>query len=61
MLWPGQPARLGARRRAGGFQALRRVVRTLSQQALRVAVLVISLVPILIVYPFLQRHFAKAL
>ncbi|MER6509864.1 carbohydrate ABC transporter permease [Nonomuraea sp. NPDC001636] len=31
------------------------------QQALQMAVLVISLVPILIVYPFLQRHFAKGI
>jgi multiple sugar transport system permease protein/putative aldouronate transport system permease protein len=29
------------------------------QQSLQMAVLVISVVPILIVYPFLQRHFAK--
>jgi putative aldouronate transport system permease protein len=29
------------------------------QQSLQMAVLVISLVPILLVYPFLQRHFAK--
>lgn len=29
------------------------------QQALQMAVLVVSLVPIAIVYPFIQRHFAK--
>jgi multiple sugar transport system permease protein/putative aldouronate transport system permease protein len=29
------------------------------QQSLQMAVLVISVVPILIIYPFLQRHFAK--
>lgn len=29
------------------------------QQSLQMAVLVISVVPILLVYPFLQRHFAK--
>jgi putative aldouronate transport system permease protein len=29
------------------------------QQSLQMAILVISLVPILLVYPFLQRHFAK--
>jgi multiple sugar transport system permease protein/putative aldouronate transport system permease protein len=29
------------------------------QQSLQMAVLVISLVPILLVYPFLQKHFAK--
>jgi putative aldouronate transport system permease protein len=29
------------------------------QQSLQMAILVISIVPILIVYPFLQRHFAK--
>jgi multiple sugar transport system permease protein/putative aldouronate transport system permease protein len=29
------------------------------QQSLQMAVLVISLVPILLVYPFLQRHFSK--
>jgi multiple sugar transport system permease protein/putative aldouronate transport system permease protein len=29
------------------------------QQSLQMAILVISVVPILIVYPFLQRHFAK--
>ncbi|GAA5039196.1 multiple sugar transport system permease protein/putative aldouronate transport system permease protein [Thermocatellispora tengchongensis] len=29
------------------------------QQALQMAILVVSLVPILLVYPFLQRHFAK--
>ncbi|MEV0587272.1 carbohydrate ABC transporter permease [Nonomuraea sp. NPDC050310] len=29
------------------------------QQAMQMAVLVVSLVPILLVYPFLQRHFAK--
>jgi len=29
------------------------------QQALQMAILVLSLVPILIVYPFLQRHFTK--
>lgn len=31
------------------------------QQALQMAILVVSLVPILIVYPFLQRHFAKGM
>jgi multiple sugar transport system permease protein/putative aldouronate transport system permease protein len=29
------------------------------QQSLQMAVLVISLIPILLVYPFLQKHFAK--
>ncbi len=29
------------------------------QQSIQMAILVISIVPILIVYPFLQRHFAK--
>jgi multiple sugar transport system permease protein/putative aldouronate transport system permease protein len=29
------------------------------QQSLQMAILVVSLVPILLVYPFLQRHFAK--
>ena len=29
------------------------------QESIQMAILVISLVPILIVYPFLQRHFAK--
>jgi putative aldouronate transport system permease protein len=29
------------------------------QQSLQMAILVISIVPILLVYPFLQRHFAK--
>ncbi|GHJ37036.1 carbohydrate ABC transporter permease [Streptomyces sp. TS71-3] len=29
------------------------------QQSLQMAILVISIVPILVVYPFLQRHFAK--
>jgi putative aldouronate transport system permease protein len=29
------------------------------QQSLQMAILVISLIPILLVYPFLQRHFAK--
>lgn len=29
------------------------------QAAIRMAILVVSIVPILIVYPFLQRHFAK--
>jgi putative aldouronate transport system permease protein len=29
------------------------------QAAIQMAILVISIVPILIVYPFLQRHFAK--
>lgn len=31
------------------------------QQALQMAILVISIVPILVVYPFLQRHFAKGM
>jgi putative aldouronate transport system permease protein len=31
------------------------------QQSLQMAVLVISIVPILLIYPFLQRHFAKGL
>jgi putative aldouronate transport system permease protein len=30
-----------------------------TQQSLQMAILVISVVPILLVYPFLQRHFAK--
>ncbi|MEN3306867.1 MAG: putative aldouronate transport system permease protein, partial [Micromonosporaceae bacterium] len=29
------------------------------QQSIQMAILVISVVPILLVYPFLQRHFAK--
>lgn len=29
------------------------------QQSLRMAILVIGIVPILLVYPFLQKHFAK--
>jgi len=29
------------------------------QAAIQMAILVISIVPILVVYPFLQRHFAK--
>jgi multiple sugar transport system permease protein/putative aldouronate transport system permease protein len=29
------------------------------QSSLQMAILVVSMVPILIVYPFLQRHFAK--
>lgn len=29
------------------------------QQSIQMAILVIALVPILLVYPFLQRHFAK--
>jgi multiple sugar transport system permease protein/putative aldouronate transport system permease protein len=29
------------------------------QQSIQMAILVISIVPIVIVYPFLQRHFAK--
>jgi ABC-type glycerol-3-phosphate transport system permease component len=29
------------------------------QPAIQMAILVISIVPILIVYPFLRRHFAK--
>jgi multiple sugar transport system permease protein/putative aldouronate transport system permease protein len=29
------------------------------QQSLQMAILVVSIVPILLVYPFLQRHFAK--
>ncbi|MDF1477984.1 carbohydrate ABC transporter permease [Leifsonia sp. H3M29-4] len=31
----------------------------LPQQSLQMAILVLSIVPILLVYPFLQRHFAK--
>jgi putative aldouronate transport system permease protein len=31
------------------------------QQSLQMAILVLSLVPILLVYPFLQRHFAKGI
>jgi putative aldouronate transport system permease protein len=31
------------------------------QESIQMAILVISLVPILIVYPFLQRHFAKGM
>ncbi|HEY2671658.1 MAG TPA: carbohydrate ABC transporter permease [Rugosimonospora sp.] len=31
------------------------------QQSLQMAILVISLVPILLLYPFLQRHFAKGI
>ena len=31
------------------------------QQSLQMAILVLSLVPILLVYPFLQKHFAKGL
>jgi multiple sugar transport system permease protein/putative aldouronate transport system permease protein len=31
----------------------------LPQQTLQMAILVLSIVPILLVYPFLQRHFAK--
>ncbi|CAM3483939.1 hypothetical protein OCAE111667_12085 [Occultella aeris] len=32
-----------------------------AQPSLQMAILVVSLVPILIVYPFLQRHFAKGM
>ena len=31
------------------------------QQSLQMAILVVSLVPILLVYPFLQRHFAEGI
>ena len=31
------------------------------QESIQMAILVVSLVPILIVYPFLQRHFAKGM
>jgi multiple sugar transport system permease protein/putative aldouronate transport system permease protein len=31
-----------------------------SQQAIEMAILVLSMVPILVVYPFVQRHFTKA-
>jgi len=29
------------------------------QASIQMAILVISIVPILIIYPFIQRHFAK--
>jgi multiple sugar transport system permease protein/putative aldouronate transport system permease protein len=31
------------------------------QTSLQMAILVVSIVPVLIVYPFLQRHFAKGM
>jgi multiple sugar transport system permease protein/putative aldouronate transport system permease protein len=31
------------------------------QESIQMAILVVSLVPILIVYPFLQRHFTKGM
>ncbi|MFT4211855.1 MAG: carbohydrate ABC transporter permease [Microbacterium sp.] len=34
-------------------------VAQLPQQSLQMAILVLSIIPILLVYPFLQRHFAK--
>lgn len=44
---------LGVNQVGGGSEALP------PQQSLQMAILVISIVPILLVYPFLQRHFAK--
>jgi putative aldouronate transport system permease protein len=46
-------AELGVSQVGGGGEALP------PQQSLQMAILVISVVPILLVYPFLQRHFAK--
>lgn len=42
-----------------GISVDAQVVNMPAQQALQMAILVISLVPIIVVYPFLQRHFAK--
>jgi multiple sugar transport system permease protein/putative aldouronate transport system permease protein len=46
-------APIGVNQLAGSGEALP------PQQSIQMAILVISIVPILLVYPFLQRHFAK--
>jgi multiple sugar transport system permease protein/putative aldouronate transport system permease protein len=44
-----------------GSDALGSEAAQLPQQTLQMAILVVSLVPILLVYPFIQRHFAKGM
>jgi multiple sugar transport system permease protein/putative aldouronate transport system permease protein len=46
-------SQLGADQLGGGTEALP------PQQSIQMAILVVSVVPILLVYPFLQRHFTK--